>query len=472
MIRQIINKEILENLYSFRFILSLLLIIVLFAVSGFVFVGKYGQQSSDYWEKTNENLTGLKEQSRWLYRLAFYQQSVWRKPKPLALCAEGFEKSLPNHFVFDIFSSNLPEIKGRSNFTLSHFSSIDWVFIISMILSFLALVFTYDSVSGEKEDGTLRQILANTIPRYKLLLGKYFGVMLTIGIPLFIGLLVNLIIVVSSNVAVISGLDWLKILTIVLVSLLCLSIFILLGMFVSARTAHPANSMVILLLIWVVSVILIPGFGRIISEVSGKTPNPAELDRKLGEIPAEMWENSDRFGQRAGYMSGDVNDPGNNPPARGRLRTAETNAKNQAREDYHNKMLVPAFVGRNLTCISPTVIYQRISESIAGTGINRCVNLCQQVKEYQAALKEYIRGKDAEDSQSLHLIFPEQGCAQAWQTISHKPVDFGTVPKFQERDLALGQSLKLAIWDVGLLALFNLVFFAAAFVSFLRYDVR
>ena len=171
-------------------------------------------------------------------------------------------------------------------------------------------------------------------------------------------------------------------------------------------------------------------------------------------------------------MSGDVNDPGNNPPARGRLRTAETNAKNQAREDYHNKMLAPAFVGRNLTCISPTVIYQRVSEAVAGTGINRCVNLCQQVKEYQASLKEYIRGKDAEDLGSLHLIFPDEGCAQAWQTVSHKPVAFDTVPKFQERDLALGQSLKLAIWDIGLLVLFNAGFFAAAFASFVRYDVR
>ncbi len=59
-----------------------------------------------------------------------------------------------------------------------------------------------------------------------------------------------------------------------------------------------------------------------------------------------------------------------------------------------------------------------------------------------------------------------------WHTISKKPVNFNIVPKFQERDLALGQSLKLAIWDIGLLVLFNLVFFAASYVSFLRYDVR
>jgi len=472
MIRQIIRKEILGNLLSFRFSLSLLLIIVLFAVSGFVFAGKYKQQSRDYWDKTNENLTGLNTQSRQLYRLAFYRQSVWREPKPLALCTEGFEKSLPNCFTFDIFSSDLPEIKGRGNFTLSHFSNIDWAFVVSVILSFMALVFTYDSISGEKEDGTLRQMLANTIPRYEVLLGKYLGVVLTIGIPLFIGLLVSLIIVIASNVAVLSGLAWSKILIIVLLSFLYLSIFILLGMFVSSRTAYPANSMVILLLIWVVLVILIPSFGRIISEVSGKAPNPTELDRRLGEISADIWGNSARFGERAGNWTGNVNNPMNNPPARGRLRTAETNAKNQAREDYHNKMLAQAFIGRSLTCVTPTVIYQRASETIAGTGINHVVSLQSQIKEYQANLREYIRSKDAEDPLSLHLLFPEVSSASSWRTISHNPVDFANVPKFQERDLALGQSLKLAVWDIGLLALFNLAFFAGAFVSFLRYDVR
>ena len=472
MIRQIIRKEILENLLSFRFILSLVLIILLFAVSGFVFVGKYKQQSRDYWAKTNENQEGLSTQSRQLYRLAFYKQSVWREPKLLALCTEGYEKSLPNCFTFNVFDSDLPEVRGQGNFTLSHFSSIDWIFIVSVILSFLSLVFTYDSISGEKEDGTLRQMLANTIPRYEVLIGKYLGVLLTIGIPLFIGLLASLIIVVASNVAVISGLDWSKILIIILVSFLYLSIFILMGMFVSSRTAYPANSMVVLLLVWVVLVILIPSFGRIISEVSGEAPNPAELERRLAEIRTDVWSNSERYGEGAGFWTPNVNHPKNNPPARARMRNASASAQNKAREDYHNKMMAQAFVGRNLTCFSPTVIYQRASEAVACTGINHVVSLQRQVKEYQAELKEYIRSEDAEDPRSLHLIFPETNSVSAWRTISHNPVDFANVPKFQERDLALDESLKLAIWDIGLLALFNLVFFAGAFVSFLRYDVR
>jgi len=472
MIRQIIRKELLENLLSLRFMLSLVLVICLFAASGFVFINKYKQQTDDYWEKTNKNLSALSGESKQLYKLALHKQQVFRKPKPLSLCAEGFEKSLPNYFRFDTFAIGLPEIKSQTNFMLPHFSDIDWVFIISLIFSFIALVFTYNSICGEKEAGTLRLMLAGSIPRHKVLIAKYFGVMLTIGIPLFIGLLVSLIIVITSNVAVFSGLDWLKIVAIIFLSFLYLSLFVLLGMFISSRTGRSANCMVMLLLVWVVLVILIPSFGRIISDVSCKSPNGIQLERKLSEVAAEVWNNSGKYGERAGNMSHNLADPMNNPPARARLKNAVTNAQNQVIEDHHNKMLVQVFTGRDFTCFSPAVIYQRASEAIAGTGVNHCVSLYQQIKQFQASFREYVRSKDSEDPESLHLINPETGTARSWKTISHKPVDFDTVPKFQERDLALGESLQLAIWDIGLLALFNLVFFAAAFVSFLKYDVR
>jgi len=205
MIRLIICKELLENLLSIRFILSMLLIISLFSVSGFLFVGKYRQQSDDYWRKTNRNLDGLSEQSDHLYRLAFYKQEIYSKPKPLTLCVEGFEKSLPNCLRFDVFTSDLPEVKSQNSFILPQFSDIDWVFIISLVLSFVVLVFTYNCICGEKEAGTLRLMLAGSIPRYKVLIAKYFGVMFTVGIPLLAGLLASLIIVVSSKYVALEG---------------------------------------------------------------------------------------------------------------------------------------------------------------------------------------------------------------------------------------------------------------------------
>jgi len=472
MICRIACKEVLENILSLRFTLSLLLSTILFVVCGYVFVNGYQEQSKDYWKKTNENLSALRDESSQLYKVAFYEQGIYSKPKPLGVCAEGDEKSLPNFFAVNAFTTDFPRTRGQANFALGRFSNVDWVLIISLILSFAAMVFTYDTIYGEKEAGTLRMVLANTIPRHKVLLGKYLGAMFTLAIPLLTGMLVSLIIVVFSKDVALSGDEWLKILAIVLVSLLYLSIFILLGLFVSSRTGHSANSMAILLLVWVVSVILLPSFCRIIFDVTCEEPTQEELQRRLNETQEEIWNNSDRYGKNAGSMSNNLSDAINNPPARARLQNALRDAANQLREDHHNKLLAQAFGRRNFASVSPAVIYQRACEAFAGTGIDRCVHLYKQVNRYGSDLKEFIRSRDIEDPQSLHLIGPERNMAYSWRAISHNPVGFDTVPKFQERDLPLGQSLKLAVWDIGLLALFNLVFFAAAFVSFLRYDVR
>ena len=474
MIRHIVRKELFENLLSLRFALSLMQIVSLFAASSFVFVGKYRQQSQDYWEKTNKNLADLSRSLGRLNDLAFFEQQIFRKPKLLALCVEGYEKSFPNYVRFDIFTIGLPEVKAPVNFTLPHFSDVNWVFIISLVLSFVALVLTFDSICGEKEAGTLRMMLANKIPRHEVLLGKYCGAMLTLCIPLLVGLLVSLIIVITSNVAGVGRLEWLKIFAVVIVSLLYLSIFVFLGVFVSCRATCSANCMVVLLLMWVSLVVLIPSLGRTASNMFSETPTRVELSRKLYETERQMWDNSDKFGRNAGNSYADADDPRMNLPARARLYNALTNAKNGIIEDHHNKMMAQALTGRNFTCLSPTTVYERASEAVAGVGISRCADFYQQAKRYQMNLREFIRSRDAEDPDSRHLIFNEDNSSGAfdWKTISKRPVDFSVVPRFDEQDLGLGQSLRLAVWDIGLLVLFNLVFFAAAYVSFLRYDVR
>jgi len=472
MIWRIVCKDMLENILSLRFLLSMLLGIALFVAGSILFLDGYKTQMEDYWKQTNENLSTLRGRSDKLYRLAFCWQEVLRKPRPLAFCAEGFDKSLPSRFRFTMFTKELAGAGGRSNYILPHFSDIDWALIVSMIFSFVALVFTYDSICGEKESGTLRLMLAGAVPRHTLLLGKYLAAMLTVGLSLLVGMLMSLILVLSSRDIAIPATDWLRLLILVLLAILYLSIFVLLGIFVSARVARSANSMVILLLFWVGLVILIPSLGRVISDMSLKGPTQMELQRSLQEAGKQVWDNADQYGERAGSMSSNLSWPGNNPPARARLKTAAIEARNRVLEDHHRRMLAQVFAGRNFTSFSPAVLYERVSEIAAGTGVNHCVSVYRQIGEYQADLNRYIHDVDALDPNSLHLIFDEEGCARGWKAISHNPVDFETVPKFQEREPALGEFTKPAVWDVGLLGLFNAAFFAAAWISFTRYDVR
>jgi hypothetical protein len=323
MIFKIIRKEILQNLLSLRFIFSLLLIVSLFASSGFVFVAGHRAQSDNYWKKTNDNLSGFREQADQLYKLAFFNHEIWRKPKPLTFCVGGHEKSLPNCFGTDVFDA-VWRVRGRHNFLLREFGDLDWVFIISLPLSFLALFLTYDSICGEKETGTLRLILSRPIPRSKVLLGKYTGTMITIGMPLFVGLLVNLIIIYSSGVIELHANDWLKMSVIVLLSILYLSIFVLLGILISGRSVYPTNSMVVLLLLWVGLVILLPCLGRAVSDVFYKAPSDAVWIRKYSEMLDQLDREAKagKFGKNALGFNPDPNDPSVNPPAAARYWNA------------------------------------------------------------------------------------------------------------------------------------------------------
>ncbi len=472
MIGLIVRKEVMENLLSLRFALSLLLVVATFAVGGFAFVSKYEQQVQDYSVDSNRSLTNLRDRTTRLYRVAFHQQEIYRAPKPLTLCVEGFEKSIPNYYRLNAFSRDCPEIKGRTNALLFGFCDVDWVFIVSLFLSFGALVFSHDSLCGEKEKGTLALLLAGSVSRYKILLGKYIAAMLTLGIPLLLGVLMSLLIVTHSKAVAIHAGEWLKILTIMLMSFLYLSVFVLLGMFVSSRAKRSVISMVILLFVWVGLVMVVPSSGRTIAQAFRTVPTQAELQKEINDAMGRLWNDcvAGKYGEKAGTATPNVNEC--DPPARAQWRNDASEQRNRMIDEHVNRMIAQVTIGRQFTRVSPAEIYRQACEIIAGTGVQRFSQLCRQRARYQDELREYICSRDSEDPASLHLPSDDNYAAGAWKTISHARVDFDTVPKFHERDLALGESLKLAVWDIGLLVLFNLAFFAAAFVSFSHYDVR
>ena len=82
-------------------------------------------------------------------------------------------------------------------YALPYFERIDWIFIISLVFSLFAIIFTFDSVCGEREQGTLSLMCANSVSRSSILMGKYLGACGTLLIPLTVGVTINLLILVS-----------------------------------------------------------------------------------------------------------------------------------------------------------------------------------------------------------------------------------------------------------------------------------
>ena len=52
---------------------------------------------------------------------------------------------------------------------------LDLEFIVLIVLSLFAILFTYDAISGEKERGTLRLSFAGPVARHTYMTGKLLG---------------------------------------------------------------------------------------------------------------------------------------------------------------------------------------------------------------------------------------------------------------------------------------------------------
>ena len=118
-------------------------------------------------------------------------------------------------------------------------------------------------------------------------------------------------------------------------------------------------------------------------------------------------------------------------------------------------------LARELTQISPIVCFQYAMEGLAGTGITRYMDFVKQVRRYrQTFVLTFIKTEDRSDPESLHIYPVREG-------LSQRPVDPNAVPRFEER-----MSYQSVIFPVGLLILFNVLFFTAAQLSFLKCDLK
>ena len=282
--------------------------------------------------------------------------SLYKKPSPLGFIAAGADSNLPKrvtgnaesgrnwqHSNFHYVSSNnwsleYPQDLFRKNDMLPNFTELDWTFIIGLVMSFMAILFTYDAISGERETGTLSLLMSNSVSRATVLLGKFMGAFLTILIPLFIGILLNLMIVNASRLVSLSRDEWARVGIICIISVVYISIFLWLGLFISTQFSNSSSSLLVLLLIWIVFVVLIPNTMGVLASGFQQVPPRSEVSRlkqaKLDEINQRYLE-SDRLFQ--------FGSPSDDPPKIEALQvwadylTEHTDVKSRFDDEHLNK---------------------------------------------------------------------------------------------------------------------------------------
>ncbi len=484
MIWHIAKKEIYQNLTTLRFVLMIILLPILMIANALIYGfgdAGYTAEIRDYNRKVTQGLSHIKAYAaKGLGELAMIGPSeIPKYPTQLKFCADGADAFIPRSITIAGARGSrsgydggvVEDYRWRELWSLEYLPSnhggdattlikIDWVFI-GVFMSFFVILFTFDAIAGERARGTLSLMMSNQISRGQVLLAKYLGAFATLIVPLLIGVLMNLLIIyLSGSIPFDSG-SWLRILGMIGLFALHISIFIFLGLFFSSRVSNAITSLVWLLLTWVCLAFIFPSLLGLF--VGTLDPIPS-IERISAEKRLQLANIEDEFQPREMLEVTKLSEaPSVDNPSATRhwatyfRRRSETRTRiADARVDQQLRQVQLA---RELTQISPTVCFQYAMEGLANTGIVSYMNFVKQVRRYRDTFIDFIKTEDRDDPNSLHIYPVREG-------LSQKLVNPDVVPRFKEHI-----SYQSVFFPVGLLIVFNILFFIAAQLSFLKYDL-
>lgn len=275
MIWQIVRKELLVNLQSLRFIVGLVVSVLMMGLVGYVVVEEYAFRQQTY-------ISDLERHKKELEQTKVYSMlevTVDIPPSPLSVFSRGI-KDLPTSIVVSPYhipslidegrgpaSIYLGATSNRSyNSLLRVFASMNLSFVISMILSLFGIVLIFDSFSGEREQGTLKLLLSTSAGRVQLLIGKFFGALVSLAIPLTIGFLEVMVLLSISPRLSLDATSWIGLGLMYLLSLVYLSSFLALALLLSLYAKESSSGLMWLLLLWVLIAVVIPQGGEYLAE--------------------------------------------------------------------------------------------------------------------------------------------------------------------------------------------------------------
>jgi ABC-type transport system involved in multi-copper enzyme maturation permease subunit len=393
MLISIIKREFQDNLFSFRFSVTLIICLVLFLTSAYLMSSDYQRRLEHYSAAKSEQEGKLNEQL----------------PIPLSVLAKGLDNSMG----YD----------QQHNALFSVFESLDFMYIVKVALSLMAIFFSFGVISGEKEAGTLALTMSNSVSRSKVILGKWIGNYAALMVPFLIAVIIELLMINLSDSINTEDEVWIRMGLIILLSLVYISVFFGLGVFISVVTQKASTSLILSLMLWAVLILAVPSTAVLVSKRAVDAPSTQEVRLKKQAIrQAANIETTRKLEENS------ISDPKERQKLRDESWKRVNEEHKKLDDDRKLKLRHLVSVTKDISRISPSSSYVFAVTTLARTGI-------EDRQSY-----DDIAEKDAEEANR------------------------------NRKDLA--ESIKVALPDIALLLIINVLLFMGAYVAFMHYDVR
>ena len=466
MLAAVIRKELLERLVSFRFFVATALCLLLLPGVVYVRAQQYATQQQTY-PKTAEgyrrHIGSYQREFNWSH----FKHPVARPLNPLSILVEpadlrdGGEVELywlePPNFLRADESNPVPRL----------FPAFNVLTFVTVVMSLLAVVFSFDAVCGEKEQGTLKLMLANALPRSTLLIGKWLGGMAALLLPFVVGVVVSALVMLGTLSGLLARAHWAEMGLIFLLSVLFLSVTYAAGMLVSSLTKRSATSAVILLLVWSVTFLLHPNLVPVVTSWISPMPSWREFSEDMRASRRAVYDSTrernteDEWNERAKV-------PANRPQVyleKRQLYLDQQHLINTSfealHERYARRLDAQVEIADNILRVTPLGSYALAVYELAGAGPAERDRFLTAVSRYHSDFFNYFATRS--------VSFMEKWKASGEVELPDYTV--GDFPLFRYQESGSAERVSRSLFDVVLLAAWNVLLFVGAYASFLRSDV-
>lgn len=463
MFKTLFLREVQNYLYSLRFRISFIIVIPIFIIGTISFISSFGEVDNNYAQYKRKQLSELTEQAENVSNVATRRKHHVISPRDNGSIADCKESVLPNEIEYNAY--NVYGFSVRHNSTnplLKRSESLSWVFIISMFLSFVTLLFSFDSISGEKEDRTLALVFSNPVSRRSFLLSKLLSIVTVVSGMAVVGMLISLIIMAFSGKVLLNGNFFMEVICFTMVSLLFITVFASFGLLSSAVTRYSNVSLLISLCFWLFSAVVIPNTSVFWANKLFPIPTADKVQQAIDEERRDLNKNAPK-----GSWSSSGDPFYARHELRANLQMSIMNARKKHSDAYYQQMFQQFENTRNFTLISPIAQFEYINEAFLGGGYLRFKKNWNDMHIYQEQLLQWFKDIDAKDPKSPHWYNPFED-----YSTSKLSVTVDQIPQYQEQLAPFSERLQFITGYLAAMVIMIGLFFGLCFYFFVRYDVR
>ena len=406
----------------------------------------------------------------------------------------------------------------NENIFLNTFPCTDFTGMIGLVFSLLALIFSYDAFSHEKETGMLRMIFSHPVNRLTFLFGKIGGICLVLVPPVIVCYTISAAYLIYAGIplseAVWSG--------IVLLSMLTLSfifVCILIGILISLLASTSEQALTVSFLLWIGMVFILPPVSGYLAETIAPIPLYRNIEAKMKSLDDERYEKlkeirrkiakeekvktemtlfnnmgedgfMDKWGITIPFAHAIRRIHAESEP----IRLDYADQKWILQKDYLNKLERQIHLRYWFSCFSPLQIFQETAQHICRTSPENYLSYMDEVRSYRQTVWNYFienklfssysyfttqNEEDFMTEQRMDEVcreydsLGEEGKINFLQNIENRPkLDTQELPRFIQQTASIREQIKECLNAFFFFSITSLILIYTTIKIAVRYDIR